>query len=231
MNRSGAVRREERPVRWRKYPHLFLIVCEDGKTEPYYFRTFKRHIPPDTIFLRTVGTGKSSLGVVEQAIEERKLLIEEARKNVDEVWAVFDRDDADQSPGNTHRFEEAFRLASKEDIEVAYSNEVFELWLLLHVQPVGSDAVIPRAEVYGRLESTLQQIDPTSGFVYVHGETSVIDHVVQRGSESLAIERARALQRFHRDTPPLAANPSTTVHQLVERLRGLIKYYSYDPDE
>ncbi len=122
VSRSAAVRRDERPLRLRKYPHLFLVVCEDGKTEPYYFRTFERHIPPETIFLRTVGTGRSSLGVVEQAIEERRLLIEEARKNVDEVWAVFDKDDADQSPGNTHRFDKAFRLAEETGIKVAYSN-------------------------------------------------------------------------------------------------------------
>lgn len=124
VNRKEQKDKDSRPTRWRKYPHLFLIACEDGTVEPYYFEAFKRHIPEDTIFLRTVGTGKNSKGVIEQTIEERKKLSEESKKEVDEVWAVFDKDDADIIPGNTVRFEEAFDLAKKESIRVGYSNEV-----------------------------------------------------------------------------------------------------------
>jgi RloB-like protein len=101
---------DNRPVRWRRYPHLFLIVCEDGKTEPYYFDVFKRHIPNETIFLKTVGTGKSSKGVVEQAVIEKKKLSELSNKNVDEVWTVFDKDDADLVPANLERFNDAFKV-------------------------------------------------------------------------------------------------------------------------
>ena len=31
----------ERPVRFRRYKYLFLIVCEDEKTEPNYFEKYK----------------------------------------------------------------------------------------------------------------------------------------------------------------------------------------------
>lgn len=83
----------ERPVRPRKYDHLFLIVCEDQTTEPAYFRQFKPQIPDDTLYLREVGTRLSPLGVVQRAVEERDKLSLEARKSVDTVWAVFDKDD------------------------------------------------------------------------------------------------------------------------------------------
>ena len=89
LNKTKLKEKDTRPIRWRKYPHLFLIVCEDSKTEPFYFKTFEKDIPPETIFLRAVGTGRSSKGVVEQAIVERRKLVEEANKNVDEVIIIL----------------------------------------------------------------------------------------------------------------------------------------------
>ena len=55
---------DERPMKWRKYPHLFLVVCEDESTKPYYFEKFKEEFekiyPEETVFLRSVGTGRNS---------------------------------------------------------------------------------------------------------------------------------------------------------------------------
>jgi len=61
---------EERPVRIKKYSYLFLIVCEDEKTERVYFEDFKAKIPEETIYLKAVGTGLDSKGVVERAMYE-----------------------------------------------------------------------------------------------------------------------------------------------------------------
>ena len=133
---------EIRPIRWRGYAQFFLIVCEDEATEPAYFRQFKAifdELRPETIYLEAVGTGKDPKGVVEHAIEERKRLKTEANKEIDFVWAVFDKDDADQNATKIQRFEDAFSTAKTENIHLAYSNEVFELWLLLHLEKVDKD--------------------------------------------------------------------------------------------
>ena len=45
---------EERPIRFKRYQYLFLIVCEDENTEPAYFEHFKNKIPEETIFLKPV---------------------------------------------------------------------------------------------------------------------------------------------------------------------------------
>lgn len=136
VNKKNLKNDDDRPVRWRKYPHLFLIVCEDQNTEPDYFTRFRDQFPEETVFLRTVGVGRSALGVVEQCIQEREKLADESNKTVDETWSVFDKDDADQVPANAIRFSNAFELAKREGISVACSNEVFELWLLLHLVDV-----------------------------------------------------------------------------------------------
>ena len=138
MARRGSVRRQavkdeiERPARSRKYTYHILIVCEDENTEKYYFQKyadrFQEIWPNETVYLRAVGTGRNSLGVVRRAIEERTALAEEARKSVDMTWAVFDKDDLDKSEGNVRNFNEAFELGKQEDVKIAYSNECFELW-------------------------------------------------------------------------------------------------------
>ena len=74
-------------------------------------------MPPASIYFRTIGTGKSALGVVEQAKAEKLLLEAEAEKTVDEVWTVFDKDDANLSPANEMRFTEAFEKAKNEQID------------------------------------------------------------------------------------------------------------------
>lgn len=73
MARRGKLKKQKtkeetlRPVRFRRYDHFFLIVCEDEKTEPYYFDTFAHEFPQETVFIRTIGTGKKPKGIVEQA--------------------------------------------------------------------------------------------------------------------------------------------------------------------
>lgn len=82
---------EERPKRFRKYKYLFLIVCEDENTECKYFEQFKVQIPEETIYLKTVGTGRDPKGVVERAIVETENLVASTGKEVDVVWVVFDK--------------------------------------------------------------------------------------------------------------------------------------------
>jgi len=221
---------DERPVKLRKYLRFFLIVCEDQKTEPYYFEKFKEKFPKETIFLRPVGTGRSSKGVVEQSVIEREKLFEETHKTIDEVWAVFDKDDADKKAGNRQRFIEAFEIAEKEKIQIAYSNEVFELWLLLHFTNVSSEEPIPRTDIYAKLEVNIQKIPFYDTFVYKHGNKDIIDIVLKSGNETQAMDRAERLNFAHnlKNNQPIDANPNTKVHVLVKRLRELIDWYSYE---
>ncbi len=97
-----------------------LVVCEGAKTEPMYFEGFRL----TNVDVR--GIGHNTLSLVRKTIDIK----ERARKKkepFDKVWCVFDRDSFP-----TQDFNEAIELASKNQIEVAYSNESFELWYCLH---------------------------------------------------------------------------------------------------
>ncbi len=231
-----------RPVRSRKYNEYFLIVCEDERTEPYYFAKYQRRFDElfnnkRTVYLKTVGTGKNSLGVVEEAILERDRLQAEADTHIDHVWAVFDKDDLDESAGNLQRFKDAFVLAEKEGIMVAYSNECFELWLLLHFIDISPDVPLKRKEnIYpslnecvnkGRTEKTKITYD------HQHPSPAFIDAVEAGGSQEKAIERSAALDKHHKALghDPVESNPITKVYKLVTTLNGLYEWYNYDDEQ
>jgi hypothetical protein len=76
-------------------------------------------VPKEVIDIH--GIGDNTIRIVEEAIRLKE------KDNYDQVWCVFDRD---SFPPN--RFNAAFILAGENSIKIAYSNEAFELWYLLH---------------------------------------------------------------------------------------------------
>lgn len=222
---------DTRPVRYRRYDLFILIVCEDEKTEPYYFQRLKILFPEETVFIREIGTGRKPKGIIEQATVEREKLSAEAKKSVDEVWVVFDKDDEGNNATTLLSFIQAWEIAEKEKIEIAFSNEVFELWLLLHFIEVDEDKPLGRKDIYVKLESFIKSFTEHQDFIYQHGNTEIIDIVLEKGNEEQATARAERLNQYHIDlkNQPVNANPSTTVSKLVRRLRNLIAWYSYIP--
>lgn len=228
----------ERPKSIRHYLELIMIVCEDEGTEPYYFNKFteefEKIIPNDTVMLVPIGTGRNSLGVVQKAIEEKTSSFNNYRKEVDEVWAVFDKDDLDKQPKTIENFEKAFVEAAANNINIAYSNECFELWLLLHLTDVDSTVAIPRHSkpeegiigLYERLETTINKgRTPETQIKYCHGDKQVVDLILASGNEKLALERAKILDAKQSTKDPIEANPNTKVYLLVEHLRELLDWY------
>lgn len=220
---------KDRPVRFKKYKYLFLIVCEDENTEPYYFETFQSQIRFETIYLRPVGTGLDPKGVVERAVVERTQLALDSGMEVDVTYVVFDKDDADGNNAKRLRFSEAFEIAKEESLKVAYSNEVFELWLLLHLTDIQPLIPIGRSHIYELLQDNIRQNEKYKNFDYEHGNSNVIDIISEIGSQSDADRRAENLHRVQGETEPISTNPCTLIYELVRDLTDWIKFFNYQP--
>lgn len=120
MSKRNPLRRRgysERIVDAREIKDRFLIVCEGEKTEPNYFKGFR----PAGKVLDIRGVGYNTIKLVREAIRLQ------VKETYDQVWCVFDRDDFP-----AQHFNEALSLAREHRIKVAYSNEAFELWYILH---------------------------------------------------------------------------------------------------
>lgn len=237
-NKQSKKNNIERPVKYRNYKQFFLIVTEDGKTTMKYFEYFKNLFPIETLYLESIGAGADALGTVERAILEREKFKEDKNKTFDFIWVVFDKDDMDTNQTLISRFNQAFESANKHKIKIAYSNECFELWLLLHFTEVPPNIPVPRRQkvpegnsLYGLLRTAIRNIEGYHNYEYNHDNYSleVLEIVRNYGNEDLAIERAKVLVQFHAENPPLNANPSTTVHELVKTLRDWINFYAYNP--
>lgn len=221
-----------RPLRLKQYQYLFLIVCEDQKTEPSYFGEFQKQIPQDTLYLKPVGTGLDPLGVVKKAIQEKQDLEELAKREVDCVWVVFDKDDADENNTKTQKFTEALKIAKKHSFKVAYSNEVFELWLLIHFIDVDENKPLPRKEVYDLLRTEFKKVPGYASYTYDHykPDPKTIEIVLKAGDQDKAKSRAESLLAHHSKKAPIDANPSTRVHLLRGEIQEWIEYFSFKPD-
>ena len=101
-----------------------LILCEDSKSSCYYFRGFP--VDHERVEVVTVGTGMNTDSLVQDAINRQDHALR-VHQPFNEIWCVFDRDSF--PPQNYNR---AFDLARSHRIRIAWTNEAFELWYLLH---------------------------------------------------------------------------------------------------
>ena len=165
-----------REVASRDEIERFLIVCEGEKTEPNYFRKFR--VPSNVITVQRTGYNTDSL------IREAIRLRDEAKETADaydQVWCVFDRDSFPQE--NCSR---AFQLAKKEDVNVAFSNEAFEIWYLMHF--AYHDAALSRTQYGDKLTKELKRpYAKNSETIYDELYARQPDATTQRQSPASAI--------------------------------------------
>ena len=106
----------------REIKQSFLIVCEGEKTEPDYFKAFRM----TAATVKAVGQAMNTMTLVSKAISIREA--DQKRKKIyDQCWVVFDKDDFPAKD-----FNQAIQFAEKNGLRVAYSNQAFEYWFLLH---------------------------------------------------------------------------------------------------
>jgi hypothetical protein len=180
------------------------------------------------LYIECVGTGLDPLGVVQRTVVERNELARKSEREVDFVWAVFDKDDADLNEARIDRFQQAFTLAAAENISIALSNECFELWLLLHFDDVTIGEPIPRKDLYDCLEEAARQQEGHNDFKYEHGKPAVLSIVKEHGDEAAATARAAALRATVENLPRIAANPSTDMDLIVTALRQWVTFYNWE---
>jgi hypothetical protein len=148
------------------------------------------------VVIEVQGTGHNTVRLVQEAIRLG------GESDYDQVWCVLDRDDFSAS-----RFNEALTLAERNGIKVAYSNEAFELWYVLHFEYLNT--AISRADYIAKLRAQLGKYEKNSRKMYQ----------LLEDRQEAAIKHAARLLASYDPCRPAEDNPSTTVHLLVEELR------------
>jgi hypothetical protein len=192
--REKSIKNLRRRKNFRSVRKNFLIVCEGEKTEPAYFTSFR--VPKKVFDVHGLGANTESL--VRRTIDIRN----NDSTSYDEVWCVFDRDSFP-----IRNFNNALTLAKNNNINVAYSNEAFEIWYLLHFNY--HDAAISRTKYEEMLTSRL-------GFKYKKNDPNIYDRLFHLQQDAIK-NSIRLINSYHCHIPG-NDNPSTTVHLLVQKL-------------
>ncbi len=225
LKKRGQLKRIIRKL--KEYKNSILIVCEGGKTEPNYFQSF----PVSNIKVKTIGMGRNTESLVEEAIR-KWIEFSEDNEFYEKLWCVFDRDSFPQ-----RAYDDAFKKVKTEEkrlnrkykrkvgrkikISIAYSNEAFELWYLLHFDYI--DSAISRSKykrmLTARMGKTYRKNDSS---IYLFFEKLSRDTDDRKGQRT-AIKNAKKLRDSIPGDEKHNHNPSTGVDLLVEELNKYLK--------
>lgn len=194
-DRAKAGYNRSRPHSQRPVRESFLIFCE-GETEVGYFSSFKKRAKRVT--------GGNALKIVQNAVAYKNAM----EKTVDQYWVVFDKDETTDD-----QFTQAIELAVANDIRVAWSNQAFECWIILHYRE------FKHACHRNAYEVILKQFIPeykASDKGEEHGRRL---HLKTTSLLPTALENAkRGHTSFHPDLPDANKQTSTLVYTLVEAI-------------
>lgn len=207
----------------RKYnnriPYRSIYIFTEGeKTEVNYFEAKKEEISSEirrnNIYVEINGTGRNTMSIVDYAlnyVEINKININ-PDESTDECWVVFDKDDFKRD------FDNAINRAVANNMHVAYSNESFELWYLLHFSYFSS--AVKRDIYIKKLTEILKELTKDKRIKYDKAALNMYSLI--RHKEKDAISNAKKLIELHSGEKAISKkNPSTSVYLLVESLNKL----------
>jgi len=186
-----------------------LIALEDTKSSRYYFEKLIHHkgLSGKVILAEHIGTNPKK---VLEAVKKYK------EKNPDtqfeKEWIVIDRDSFSNDD-----FKGTIEEARQKGICVAFSNESYELWILLHFKQVNANT--NRED----LKSHLNQIFKEK-FRKEYSKASADVYSLIVGEQQTAIKNAKRLVTKHiSDYGKINVdqNPITMIYQLVECLNSI----------
>lgn len=202
----------ERPIAILTEKPSILIVCEGENTEPSYFNQFRI----TSAKVKSVGEGYNTISLVNRAI------VLAQHGNYDQIWCVFDKDDFLDNDFNA-----AIKIAEANNIGVAYSNQSFEYWLILHFNDHQGGGM-HRDDYNDKINELLKPFnisyDGNGSKLIEEDFFELLDGIDIKTSKKrldLAIIRAERNYNQFDHINPAKEESSTTVFRLV---RELLKY-------
>lgn len=173
--------------------NTILIVC-GGKTEELYFKKFRADL--GKIVVKPILNNESPKRIVERTIKEKNA------GTYIQAWSVFDKDDFTD-------FDEAIQLANRNNIKIAFSNQAFELWFLLHYKYIAHNMHRDKYEI---------DIEKLTGKDYSKTNEQMYDILKYRMNEAIANAKKGHQKHKLESHKPSDWESCTTVYTLVEEL-------------
>lgn len=184
------------------------IFCNGEVAEPQYFQEYKNFLGEHNILVRHKQYKRCSpWELIEKVSTEKQRLLKRKELDIevgDQCWCVFDVDE--YWGQNPDKFKAAIKLARENNILLAWSNECFELWYLLHFQVLSTG--VPRNDYHTKLERHFRKLSLQP---YTKN-CSVFSQIFEKQSE--AIKNAKRIYKASK----VERNPSTAIFKLAEEI-------------
>ncbi|MEY3443411.1 MAG: hypothetical protein RLZZ519_1692 [Bacteroidota bacterium] len=218
---------------------IFIVFCEDGAVEPAYLRSMSTKKVEITC-IPDAGQHHHNVDKATEYLRDQGMLEmrngREVLRNQEgiQIWCMFDRDkDNTKDDGKSTAFNDSIVSATDRGIHVAWSNDDFELWILMHFEDVDQKNVEyqHRSKYYERLTELLKtelvedsdgsRIVGSPNFSYkdfMKKENRFVRFTLQllKGKTGIALQRAKSLEAFHNASSKAfhEKSPCTMVHHL-----------------
>jgi hypothetical protein len=192
-----------------KKPKPKIHIFHNGEVaESDYFGDFAKFLSDNDAWVivnnyhkRT--KGKAPWQLINEAVRQKI-----SKKDGDQVWCFFDIDDYLKDA--REKFENGLKKAKQQGIKLAWSNQCFELWLMLHFNQVST--AVSRQDYEKKLQNSLKKI----GVDYEKNSLQLFHKLLPLQPE--AMQRAKKI--FQKDQPQ--ENPSTSLFLLIEELNNFL---------
>ncbi len=197
-------RNPRKTARKRVERKAVLIALEDTKSSKYYFNALLKDkgFRGEVIIASHKGTNPKNVLL---ALKEHKK--QNPKTEFEKEWLVIDRDDWSKD-----EFNGAIEIARKSNICVAFSNEAYELWILLHFEKI--TAYTSRSDLLKKVNSHFKT---SFGKEYLKSDQDIYGLII--GTQKDAIKNAEELITKHLSDhgklDPHEQNPLTMIHQLI----------------
>jgi len=184
-----------------------LIVCEDSKASPDYFKKLRNEFHLGAVNVEVCGEqcGSAPISVVNFAEDKKNEVTSTVRGDYDEIFCVVD---VDEHPS----LQDAIQKANANDIELIISNPCFEYWHLLHFEKT-SKAYTRRDALYSQLKAHLKK----KGFRGdIKNGCKFFEIVYPLRKTAIKNSKAVLNSHWHNEEDLSKCNPSTAVHRVVE---------------
>lgn len=184
----------------------WYFYSEGKETEPNYLKSLFENVDKDKESINPIieGLGMVSLSLVNDVIEKDNKIVKDHK-----TFVLFDKDD-----NPNMNFNKAIDKAKQNNIIPLWSNECFELWLLLHFNYMESN--ISRNDYYEKLR------DLTKSKKYVKNMDNIFDEVNGINGTLKAYKNAKKLYKTYKNQPYKDMAPCTTVFILIDEINNVI---------
>lgn len=199
-----------------------IIACEDSVSAPTYFREIMEKLKEDREITPT------SLVIANHQHTDpegvlKDLISYNGYKYFTHKWIVIDRDKENLQNGHKQEnFNNALKKAKRLKVEVAYSNDAFEFWYLLHFNY--RDTAILRDELTEQVIKKLKNLDANNfssldkKSIKTEEYTKLIFNSLLSKQKTAINNAKKLLESYGNEHKPEKDNPSTTIYKLVEIL-------------